>query len=535
MSFEALYSRFFQRLVVSCQAAQGDPFRDPNCMARFAAAAVSAGAAGIRANGVEDIRAIRRAVAVPVIGLEKAAASDDRILITPSFEAARALVEAGSDIVAVDCTARGQRYGAFERVRRIQEELRVPVMADIATVEEAIAAAEAGAALVASTMRGYTQETAAVESFEESFIAELARQVRAPVVAEGRIHTPEQAAAALRAGAYAIIVGTAITAPRQIAEAFVQALERERTRQAVRHVLGIDLGGTNTKFGVVSSEGRLALEGACSTPWSAGRDGLLAHLRQVATERLSAARGAGLSPSAVGVATAGWVNPQLGRVVYATGNLPGWTGTEIGRELEAALGLPVAVENDANALAVGERRFGSARGVDNFVTITLGTGVGGGCYIGGRLNRGAHFFANALGHIPVEPNGLPCTCGLRGCLEAYTNAAALLRYAGDARFGSAEAVIRASVGGDAGARKAIQTQARHLATGIAAIVQLLDPELIVLSGGLVQANPVLIQELLPALRERLTVWDERRLAVRVSELGYHAGVLGAAAVALDRI
>jgi N-acetylmannosamine-6-phosphate 2-epimerase/N-acetylmannosamine kinase len=513
-----------KKLIVSCQAPDGDPFHSPNSMARFAVAAERAGAGGIRANGVEDIRAIRAAVRLPVIGIQKTVAEDSRILITPSVEAARAVVEAGAKIVALDCTARGRRYDALERLRRIQRELGALVMADIATVEEAEAAAAAGADLVASTMRGYTDDTVACTAFEPEFIRELADRVSAPVIAEGHISNPQEAAAAIRAGAFAVVVGTAITAPGRIAERFVAAIGRDHPRQ----VIGIDLGGTQTKYGIVDADGRLTRQGAAATPWSAGRDVLLTHLKSIAAARAQQAPEA----SAVGIATAGWVNPNTGAVAYATENLPGWTGARIGAEVSAATGLPVAVENDANALAVGERQFGAGRRARNFAVVTLGTGVGGGCYVDGELRRGAHFFANALGHMPVEPDGVPCTCGLRGCLEAYTNSAALLRSAPE--YENAEQLIKAANAGDDPARKAIQKQAAYLASGLVGLVQLLDPELIVIAGGLAQNNPLLIETLRDELAGRVTVWSQRRLEISVSDLGYHAGVLGAAAVAFER-
>ncbi|MCZ2080172.1 MAG: putative N-acetylmannosamine-6-phosphate 2-epimerase [Bryobacterales bacterium] len=522
-----ILSSLKHRLIVSCQAPDGDPFRDPDSMARFAEAAALGGAAGIRANGPEDIRAIRARVDLPVFGIQKSIASDGRVLITPSVKSAQAVVEAGASIVAIDCTARGRRYGAFERLREIRNRLRVPVMADIATVEEAIAAVEAGADTVASTMRGYTDETAGVTRFEPEFIAELVRCVPVPVLAEGRVSTPEEAASALRAGAHAVIVGTAITAPRRIVQVFAGAMDRERRRLVTGQVAGIDLGGTNTKYGLVASDGRLLSEGVAPTPWSAGREALLGHLKRIARECVE-----GGGAASIGIATAGWVDPSSGEVVYATGNLPGWTGAQIAAEVSEAVGLPVAVENDANALAVAEFRFGAARSARNFVVITLGTGLGGGCYIDGKLNHGSHFFANAIGHMPVEPDGAPCTCGLRGCLEAYTNAAALLRRA--PQFANAEQLIHAANGGDESARAAISAQAVYLASGLAAVVQLLDPELLVLSGGLVQNNTLLLTRVREELSRRLTVWDQRRLEVCASGLGYHGGVLGAAAVAFER-
>jgi glucokinase len=255
---------------------------------------------------------------------------------------------------------------------------------------------------------------------------------------------------------------------------------------------------------------------------------LLAHLKNIAAAHARQAPEA----SAVGIATAGWVNPNTGAVAYATENLPGWTGAQIGAEVSAATGLPVAVENDANALAVGERQFGAGRRARNFAVVTLGTGVGGGCYVDGELRRGAHFFANALGHMPVEPDGVPCTCGLRGCLEAYTNSAALLRSAPG--YENAEQLIKAANTGDARAGQAVRRQAAYLASGLAGLVQLLDPELIVIAGGLAQNNPLLIETLRDELAGRVTVWSQRRLEISVSDLGYHAGVLGAAAVAFER-
>lgn len=529
----ALCARFRGGLIVSCQAPDGTAFRDPQSMARFASAAVQGGAVGIRANGADDIRAIKQQATVPIIGIDKQVHHDGKILITSSFEGARGVVNAGADIVALDCTSRGRREGAFERLARIKSELGVPVMADIATVEEAVTAVDAGADLVASTMRGYTQETENIRAFEPSFIAALAGAVSTPVLAEGRIATPAEAKAAIRAGALAVIVGTAITRPDEITRRFAEAIASMREQRAPRYVLAIDLGGTNTKFGVVSSEGKLIAQSVAATP-AGGRDALLDHLKQVARSCIAMAAQSGVSPFALGLATAGWVDPYSGKVVYATENLPGWTGTPVGTELSAEVGLPVVIENDANALAVAEKCFGLARDSDQFASVTLGTGIGGGCYIGGRLNRGANFFANALGHLTIEPNGDPCTCGRKGCLEAYANAAALLRYA-DHRFRSAEALIEAANGGDAAARKAIQIYAGYLARGCSLLVQMIDPQQIILSGGIAQNNPLLVEALERELAAETPVWKLRHLQIGVSNLGYHGGVLGAAAVALSHL
>ena len=515
-------------LIVSCQAPDVDPFQDPASMARFAQAAERGGAVGIRVNSPPDVAAVRQAVPLPVIGIQKRTQPDGKILITPSFEDARDLVTAGAQIIAVECTARAQGFGALDLVRRIRAELQVPVMADIATLEEAIAAESAGVDLLASTMRGYTDDTEHIQLFQPDFIAALVACLKIPVLAEGRVDTPQQAVEAFRAGAHAVIVGTAITRPEVITARFVAALSAEKTRdEAV--VVGIDLGGTNTKAAILTPQGLLQSQSVVPTP-AEGRAALLRHLVDLATLKLNEARQAGTPAKALGIATAGWVNPNSGEIVYATENLPGWTGTHLAAELENALQLPVAVENDVNALAIAERHFGAGRGIDNFVCMTLGTGVGGGCYSGGRLVRGAHYFANALGHIAIQSTGELCSCGLRGCLESYTSAAALLRYA-KGTYSSAEEVIRAAHSGDAKARGALREYAEYLAVGIASIVHLLDPELVILAGGITQENKILVADLDELLPRSIMAAKMRRLRIVASQLGYYGAVFGAGSVA----
>lgn len=530
-SLDSVLQAIRGKLLVSCQAVSGDPFDDPGCMARFAMAAIMGGAAGIRANGSVDVQAIREVVSAPIIGIDKRVASDGRVLITPDFESAQKLVEAGADMIAVDCTRRGQRYGALERVRQIRRDLGVIVVADIATEDEAAAAVQAGAQCVLSTMRGYTDETADLQKFDPQFIASLVRSVNVPVIAEGRMHRPEEARAALDAGAIAVIVGTAISRPATITSWFAEALKETPSIRPAGHVVAIDMGGTNTKAGVVSDSGELAGEFVVPTP-GGGRPALLEHLKKTVKMCLDLAGDLHVDVEAIGIATAGWVDFESGSIAYATENLPGWTGAPVKEVMEAEFGLPTFVENDANVLAHGEKRFGAARNLGDFVCITLGTGVGGGCYANGALIRGAHSFANAIGHIVIRPDGLNCTCGRRGCLEAYANAAALVRLAGDPVLDTAEKVIAAAHEGHRGARDAIVDCADALADGCASVLNLLDSKMIILSGGLAQSNELLVQFLQEALGRKVMNWEQRSVQVRLSELGYHGGVLGAAALAL---
>jgi len=521
------------KLIVSCQATEGEIFHDPQLIARFAAAAVAGGAAAIRANGPADVRAIRGITSVPIIGIHKVRHHDGIVLITPTFESAKALVEAGANMVALDCTSRGRESGALDRISEIRRRLNVPVLADVAEIAEATAAVQAGADFVLSTLRGYTDETNHVRDFDPNFIRDLVRASSVPVIAEGRIASPEQARQAVAAGALAIVVGTAITRPSDITRGFAAAIESEYLRRnKVSEAIGIDLGGTQTKYGIVRSDGAVLFKSAVETAAKSGAQSLLDSLKRVTQIATRRAQDGGYEPVAIGVATAGWVDARSGCVVYATDNLPGWTGTRIGEELSAFSGLPVAVENDANALAVGEKHFGAARPFTDFVALTLGTGLGGGCYVGGTLNRGPHYIANQIGHVPFESNGLPCSCGMRGCLETYVNAAALIRYASGS-FRSAAQVIAAANAGEKQAVEAIRILGRHLARGSATLIALLDPQALILGGGLTENNSLLFSVLHEELSQLLRPWEARRLKILPSELGYYGGVVGAAALAFE--
>jgi N-acylglucosamine-6-phosphate 2-epimerase len=226
----ALLGRLRGGLVVSCQAPPGDPLHGPAFMAAMARAAVLGGAVGIRANGPDDVRAVRQAVDVPVVGLWKD--GDEGVYITPTVRHARAVADAGAHVVAVDATARPRPDGstAAEVLGALRGDGRCLVMADVATLDEGVAAAEAGAHLVATTLSGYTPSSPRRPGPDLELVAALAARVGVPVVAEGRIAVPDQARAALDAGAWAVVVGAAITRPEHITARFVAALREPGPR-----------------------------------------------------------------------------------------------------------------------------------------------------------------------------------------------------------------------------------------------------------------------------------------------------------------
>ena len=500
-------------------------------MSRFARAAERGGAAGFRVNGPRDVEAVCKRSRLPVIGIQKRIHSDGELLITPRFSDARKLVAAGAVILAMECTRRAQDVGALDLIRRIKSDLGTLVMADVATLPEAIAAQTAGADLIASTMRGYTPETDSNQLFEPAFIAELVARLRIPIVAEGRIETPEQAVQALEAGAFSVVVGTAITRPETITSRFVAAMAEKTTgamisRPNAAAIISLDLGATNTKAAIVSSDDTLECPSTEATP-KQGKNALIDHIVAITRRKMMEAKSGGMSIAALAVATAGWVNPEEGKIVYATDNLPGWTETHLVRELQQRLDLRVIIENDANAFAIAERHFGAATGVCDFICLTLGTGVGGAVFSGGRLLRGNNHLANAIGHIVIHPDGEQCTCGLRGCLERYANSAALLRFASGC-YSSVEELIQDAQARVEPASQALARYAEELSIGLVSLVHILDPQLVVLAGGIGEGNSLLVEHLNALLARQTMAPKLRRLRIVASTLGYHGATYGAA-------
>jgi N-acylglucosamine-6-phosphate 2-epimerase len=211
-------------LVVSCQAREGHPLHNPLIIAALARAAEAGGAVGVRVNGEKDIAAVRVFVTVPIIGIRKMWVEDFPVYITPTFEDAAVVASAGSDVIAVDATHRERPGGEAieELIPRIRRELDRPVMADVSTFNEGEQAAAIGADLVATTLSGYTTG-APPEDPDLDLVRRLTRALSVPVVAEGRYRTPDQVRAAFQAGAFAVVVGRAITDALSITRHFVEA------------------------------------------------------------------------------------------------------------------------------------------------------------------------------------------------------------------------------------------------------------------------------------------------------------------------
>jgi glucokinase len=315
----------------------------------------------------------------------------------------------------------------------------------------------------------------------------------------------------------------------------------------VRYAVGVDIGCTNIRAGLSDATGRL--HGTVRRPAEVHR-GPEHVLLTAATLTREAMEGvsAGDEVVGVGVGAPGAIDHKTGAVVDATRNLPGWKGFPLGARLGETLGIPVTVENDTNAIAMGEHSYGAARGVDDFVTLALGSGVGGSVFLGGSPHHGARSLAGHLGHISLDAGGRLCNCGRQGCLEAYASAWSIAERArvrllagagslmvemagGDPAAVTSETVLRAAWEGDLLALTIVGEVTRALASVIADLWNALDPALFVLTGGVVHDNPQLAERVRTELTVLGSVHEWEPPAVVAGALGDSAGVLGGAAMA----
>lgn len=228
MTKEQILKKIYKGLIVSCQALENEPLHGSDIMAKMAVAAEKGGAVGIRANFATDIKAIKEALSLPIIGLVKREYSGYEVYITPTLREVEEVVTAGAHIVAVDATdmSRPGNRSSSEFITEIKKQFHIMVMADISTYEEGIRAQDAGADMISTTMSGYTPYSPKLDGPDFELIKNLSSDVSIPLIGEGRIWEPREAVEALMLGAYAIVVGTAITRPMNITKRFTEAIAK---------------------------------------------------------------------------------------------------------------------------------------------------------------------------------------------------------------------------------------------------------------------------------------------------------------------
>jgi len=309
--------------------------------------------------------------------------------------------------------------------------------------------------------------------------------------------------------------------------------------------IGVDVGGTKVLGGVVDESGKVHAHARRDTPRQGGA-ALTQTIADVALELLQEFA----EVKCVGISAAGFVSSDR-KTMLAAPNIAGWNGIDLDAELSALIGLPLVIENDANAAAWGEARFGAGVNENHIMMLTIGTGIGGGLVVNGELYRGAFGIAAEFGHVRVVPEGHLCGCGARGCFEQYASGNALLRHAREAINASPEVarnllslgdgtvagvtgkhITDAARLGDAVALAAFNTTAQWLGAGIASLSVALDPACVIIGGGVIDAGELLLTPTRAAV-ERYMPFAGKHPSPRIiaAQLGNEAGLVGVADLA----
>ncbi len=316
----------------------------------------------------------------------------------------------------------------------------------------------------------------------------------------------------------------------------------------MKKIVGIDIGGTKVSLILATVQGKILNSRTLKTRTGKVEARLCVNeMVHVLQEILREARLRKGNLLGIGVGIPGPVNTERGEVPWSP-NLGGWEGILLRQILTRRFSVPVFLDNDANAAGYGEKKFGAGKNTRDFVYMTVSTGIGGGLVLGGRIHRGASFCGGEIGHIPVVPDGNRCKCGKRGCLEAYASGTAiakmaqsqlasgrksrLVRMAGSVKRVTGETVTQAAFRGDKLSLEILREAGRYLGIGLATVMNILNPEMIVLGGGVMKAGANIWKPMIASAKKE--AWPIAFKACRVikTKLGTHVGNLGAAALVL---
>jgi glucokinase len=284
--------------------------------------------------------------------------------------------------------------------------------------------------------------------------------------------------------------------------------------------IGVDMGGTNLRIAAITTEGQLVEKITLGVKVAMGRDYVIGEMCDAIHRLTEQYRGTGRFVGA-GIGVPGIIDMETG-MMRKSANLPGWSDYPVRDEIERRLGAKVFLDNDANVAALGEKWLGAGRAADNMAMLTLGTGIGGAIVLNGKLFYGMSGMAGEFGHVTVEPNGVPCGCGNRGCAERYASATAIVRMAREAiesgqapelakvadtdpEF-SAKSIYNLAIQGDAAAQRIFQRFGEVLGILLADLVNVLDLEMFVIGGGVVSAWDAFAPRMFAELRERSLVY-----------------------------
>ena len=316
------------------------------------------------------------------------------------------------------------------------------------------------------------------------------------------------------------------------------------SRGSKKAFAGIDVGGTNIKFGLFYPDGKIIFKEQRPTMADKGAVPLMHLITNIAERLIMHASEDELEVSYLGVGTPGSIDFKTGQVLGQTPHIPGWEGMEIGENLRERLNMPVWVDNDVNSMSLAELRYGAAVGANSAVCVTVGTGVGGAVIIDGKLVRGHTHSAGELGHMTINFDGPLCKCGKKGCVEAYCSTSAIIAKTKKKLEKDMTPVFQELIGGDItklniknitlaakqndyAAKEALEEAAEYLAIGLGNIANLLNPQIVIIGGGIADGSPEFIRYVSSAIRKHAFPSAVKELKVTKAALGNDAGFIGA--------
>ena len=320
---------------------------------------------------------------------------------------------------------------------------------------------------------------------------------------------------------------------------------KSKSMSTSKSYLGIDIGGTKTIVAVASDDGTIIAQERIDTPREQGPDAVFSAI-EIALRRLVTHHSSLIT--SVGIGCGGPLDRKKGIILTAP-NLPGWDNLDLAGYFRNAFDAPVYLDNDVNLMALAEARAGAGKGIDYMAYFNIGTGIGGGIVIDGKLYRGCGNAAE-FGHQTILPDGPPCLCGKRGCLESFCSGTSIarrareyladhpysliLKLAGGMDNVTGQVVARAARQGDELARRIWQETGEYLGIGIANVVNILNPRLVVLGGGVVEVGDLLLEPTRRTVRERAMTQLADDVTIVPGKLGDQAGIIGALHLALER-
>ncbi len=298
-------------------------------------------------------------------------------------------------------------------------------------------------------------------------------------------------------------------------------------------ILSIDIGGTAVKMGLVDRQGVIHARHEASVCFDDYKTPILATVKKEAQAFLLNEKA---EVEGVGVSACGQIDDRTGVVIGTNGKIPGYEGSRIKAELEELFGVPVWVLNDANAAALGEAFLGGAKGAENAILLTLGTGVGGGIILNGKIFGGTRGIAGELGHFTLYQSGLPCPCGKRGCYENYAATTALVRRAKEATGETLDGrqIFARAAAGEPVILSVLDDWIDDIAAGITGLVHIFNPEIVLIGGGVSAQKELLIAPLQKKVRSTAMPRFAEGLRVEQAKLGNDAGLIGAAKFFMDQ-